>query len=56
MYQAEVGRVPKNCTLVRVALLENIFIQLKVTRSHQRNNSSKSKNVFGKKATQVLSN
>lgn len=56
MYWAEVGRVAKYLTQVKVLLLQNKFTQVKVKSSHPNNYLSKSKKVLGEKTTQVLSN
>ena len=50
------GRVAKNCTQVKVLLLQNNMTQVKVKSSHPNNYLSKSKKVLGEKTTQVLSN
>ena len=52
----EVGGVAKNCTQVKVLLLQNNMTQVKVKSSQSNNYLSKSKKVLGEKTTEVLSN
>lgn len=51
----EVGRVAKICTQVKVQVLKEIFTQVKVESNNRNSYLSKSKKVFDKKTTQVVS-
>ncbi len=52
---AEVGRVLKNCTQVKVKVPLEIFTQVKSKSNHLNSYLSKSKKVSDKKTTQVVS-
>ena len=49
--RAEVGRVAKNCTQVKVLLRQNNMTQVKVKSSHPNNYLRKSKKVLCEKTT-----
>ncbi len=52
---AEVGRVPKNCTQVKVKEIIEIFLQVKSKSNSLKSYLSKSKKVSDKNTTQVVS-